>query len=154
MILYRMSKVRHADDISGTGAESYGARWNSKGHPALYLAENRSLAILETIVHCQFINDLHNRILLSIEVPDGSMTVLDLKDLPDNWNSIPWTNYTIDYGTMWLEAGEKLLLKAPSAVVPKENIFIINPRHGDYKKVSIIGREIFKPDNRLALYNK
>jgi len=154
MILYRMSKAGYANDISGKGAESYGARWNSKGHPALYLAENRSLAILETIVHCHFINDLHNRILLSIEVPDGSLTEIDPNDLPDNWNSIPWNNYTIEYGTQWLEAGEKLLLKVPSAVVPKENVFIVNPRHGDFKKVSIIGREIFKPDNRLALYNK
>lgn len=51
MLLYRVSKERHSSDLSGKGAEAAGGRWNRAGYPAVYLAENISLAILETIVH-------------------------------------------------------------------------------------------------------
>ena len=152
MVLYRVAKRRHADDLSGKGAEESGGRWNKAGFPALYLAENISLAILETIAHCQCINDLHNRLVLSIDVPDTSIITLDETDFPDNWNSIPWNNYTIENGTRWLSSQESLILKIPSAIVPKENIYIINPRHIDHKNVIIINKEIFKPDNRLVLF--
>jgi len=151
MILYRVSKLRHADDLSGKGAELSGGRWNKLGYPAIYLAENVSLAILETIVHCQCINDLHNRIIVSVEVPEISIKTLDQASFPVNWNSIPWHSYTIESGTIWLESQETLLLKVPSSIVLKENIFIINPKHSDFKSVRIIRKEIFKPDNRLVL---
>ncbi len=151
MILYRMSKIRHAGDLGGKGAELSGGRWNAAGIPALYLAENVSLAILETIVHCHYIGDLHNRLLLSVDVPEVSMQTLDRADLPDDWNSIPWNRYTIEYGTRWLSSGESLTLKVPSAIVPNEHIYIVNPRHVAHKNVKIIKREIFRPDNRLAL---
>jgi RES domain-containing protein len=151
MILYRMSKIRHAEDLSGKGAELSGGRWNAAGVPALYLAENVSLAILETIVHCHYIGDLHNRLLLSVDVPEASTQTIDRDALPEDWNSIPWHGFTIERGTSWLRSGESLLLKVPSAIVPQENIFIVNPGHPGHKKVKIIRREIFRPDNRLAL---
>ena len=151
MVLYRVSKLRHADDLSGKGAELSGGRWNRKGYPAIYLAENISLAILETIVHCQYINDLHNRLILSIEVPDASLRVFDRSLFPVDWNSIPWSNFTIESGTHWLESQETLLLKVPSAIVSSEYIFILNPQHSDFSNVRIIKKEIFSPDNRLVL---
>jgi RES domain-containing protein len=33
------------------GARRAGGRWNSKGTPVLYMSENRSLAVLEVLVH-------------------------------------------------------------------------------------------------------
>ncbi|HLR38131.1 MAG TPA: RES family NAD+ phosphorylase, partial [Chitinophagaceae bacterium] len=49
--LYRIAKCHYIDDLSGTGAKTYGGRWNSKGHPVIYTAGSRSLAALETLVH-------------------------------------------------------------------------------------------------------
>ncbi len=151
MILYRVTKKRHASDLSGKGAETAGGRWNRPGYPALYLAENISLAILETMVHCQCISDLYNRLILSIDVPEKSIKSLDQTGFPKNWNSIPWHNYTIETGTQWLASMETLLLKVPSSIINKESIYILNPRHFDVKHVRIINKEIFTPDNRLAL---
>ncbi len=151
MILYRMAKKRRADDLSGEGAEKAGGRWNNKGYPAIYLANNRSLAILETIVHCQYIRDLYNRYILSIEVPEDLIDIFDRKKLPENWNSTPYNNFTIIEGTRWLQSFNNLTLKMPSAVVPEEFIFMVNPRHPEAKRVKIIKKEIFTPDNRLVL---
>lgn len=152
MVLFRMSKARHSDDLSGKGAEIAGGRWNHRGLPALYLAGNRSLAILETIVHCQYIKDLYNRLMLSIEVPEDNVEIFNTDHLPHDWNVTPWHNFTIDEGTKWLESFNALILKIPSAIVPAENIFMVNPRHSAFKKIKIRQKEEFKPDNRLALY--
>jgi len=35
----------------GEGARRVGGRWNSKGIRVLYMSENRSLAVLEVLVH-------------------------------------------------------------------------------------------------------
>jgi len=35
----------------GEGARRVGGRWNSKGVRVLYMSENRSLAVLEVLVH-------------------------------------------------------------------------------------------------------
>ena len=35
----------------GEGAYRVGGRWNSKGTRVLYMSENRSLAVLEILVH-------------------------------------------------------------------------------------------------------
>ena len=44
-----MAKARHADDLSGKGSEITGGRWNDIGVPALYLSDNISLSLLETL---------------------------------------------------------------------------------------------------------
>jgi RES domain-containing protein len=151
MLLYRVSKARYASDLSGKGAELSGGRWNRIGLPAIYLAESVSLALLETIVHCQCLSDLHNRLILSIEAPDSSSEEVVPALLPVDWNTIPWHPFTIEYGTKWLESQRTLILKVPSAIVSQESIYILNPNHPGFPGVRIAGKETFRPDNRLAL---
>ena len=146
-----MSKIRHARDLSGKGAQLAGGRWNKKGLPALYLAENRSLSILEAIVHCHSINDLNNRVILSIEVNDNLIDVFNTKKLPNNWNSFPWNNFTINEGSKWLKSLNNLSLQIPSAIIPEEINYIVNPRHPEFNKVKIVDKQVFRPDQRLLL---
>ncbi len=151
MVLYRITKKKYADDLSGYGAKITGGRWNRKDIPALYLAESQSLTILETIVHCHDINDLNNRLILFIEVPDNLTNILDQSILPEDWNKKPWHNFTVNFGSEWLISNKNLLLKLPSAVVPDENIFMINPKYSEVSKIKTTIRKIFKPDHRLVL---
>lgn len=151
MILYRMSKVRHSDDLTGRGSEIAGGRWNDPGIPAVYLAENISLSILETIVHCQKISDLHNRVILSIYVPEHTVDELELNILPSDWNKSPWHNFTIEYGSNWLSSRKNYILKIPSAVVPNEYIYLINPTHVYHSEIKVERKDTFLPDNRLKL---
>ncbi len=76
---------------------------------------------------------------------------LDTKTFPDNWNSTPWHDYTIETGTEWLNSQDSLMLKIPSAIAPKENIYVVNPKRGDFEKIKIVSKETFEPDNRLVL---
>ena len=78
MIVYRISKARYKNDISGTGAKLYGSRWNIAGVPMLYTAENISLAVLEILVHLQDVEIPTDYWLVKIQVPDdGKITTIE-----------------------------------------------------------------------------
>lgn len=66
----------------------YPGRWNIKGTPVLYTGQNKEIALLENIVHIppMMIPQLD---ILTIEVPDESISQLDIKDLPVNWHQFP-----------------------------------------------------------------
>ncbi|MCH7409705.1 RES domain-containing protein [Belliella sp. DSM 111904] len=51
MSVYRITRAKYAEDLSGKGDSIYGDRWNSKGKPAIYSAGSISLAKLEVTVH-------------------------------------------------------------------------------------------------------
>jgi|GEM_PF-4679954 len=51
MIVYRIAQTKYAQDITGSGAKKYGGRWNRPGVAALYTSQQRSLCMLELLVH-------------------------------------------------------------------------------------------------------
>jgi len=51
MELYRLTKSKYKNDLSGTGAFLAGGRWNNKGTYLLYTAASRSLAVVEALAH-------------------------------------------------------------------------------------------------------
>jgi len=53
MLVYRMSRVKYASDLSGEGNFKYGSRWVPKGYYAVYTSDHPSTAILEMMVHDQ-----------------------------------------------------------------------------------------------------
>lgn len=150
MKLYRLSREKYATDISGTGAKLNGGRWNSRGKSALYTAENRSLAVLEVAVHMDFDLIPEDYFLIVIELPEkASIKNITVSDLSKHWDSLPHSESTQLLGDDFLDANQFLALKVPSAIVPHEYNFIINPLHPDFSKVKIITLEAFTFDNRL-----
>ena len=51
MIVFRLSKKKYKDTLSGYGASLHGQRWNSKRIEVIYAADSRTLAIFEIAVH-------------------------------------------------------------------------------------------------------
>ena len=52
-------------------------------------------------------------------------------------------------GDQFLQQKNHLLLKIPSAVIPEENNYLINPDHPDYKKIKIRTSKPYGLDRRL-----
>src|SRR5476651_2345141 len=129
MVLYRIAKCTYADDLSGTGARLYGGRWNSEGKAAVYLASSASLALLEVLVHLPPLMIPDDYCLVEIEVPDNSITRLTQKELPPNWRDISPQLALKQMGDEFLIKKETLLLKLPSALVPEEYNYLLNPLH-------------------------
>ena len=148
MLVYRIVKSKHANDISGTGAALFPGRWNKKGTPFLYTGESREIALLETLVHLPPMMSPPLS-LLSIQIPDDSITTLGIEDLPPNWNHYPAPAVLAQIGQQWIEQGKTVALKVPSCIIPTAHNYILNCRHLDYGNVKIFSEESFALDVRL-----
>ncbi len=147
MIIYRLATGNFANDISGEGAKLYGGRWNSVGLAALYTSEYISLTILEILVRASIAASPEAYMLLSIDIPEDGIRPIEHKKLKRNWQQD--VEYTQDIGNNFLRETQSLCIKVPSAIVPQENNFLINPLHADFKKVKIISSELLALDKRL-----
>jgi RES domain-containing protein len=149
MIVYRLSKSKYANDLSGRGSELVGGRWNSKGVPVVYTSESRALATTEIAVHTSLANIPTDYCIVSIYIPDSSIMIPELKDLPVDWNDVPPKVASQKYGDQFTYDNNFLVLKVPSAVILGDFNYIINPRHKSISLVEIIETSPFPFDKRL-----
>lgn len=148
MFVYRITGTRHAGDLTGTGAAMFGGRWNKKGMPVLYTGANKEIALLETIVHMPPL--LIPRLdIITIEIPDDSITSIEVDELPKNWKVYPAPVILSEIGERWIKEGKTIALKVPSCIIHSAYNFILNCRHSEYSKVKIIDRRNFEFDSRL-----
>ncbi len=151
MIVYRLSKKEYARDLSGRGAELYGGRWNSKGRSMLYTSQSKALAFVELAIHIPVGIVPKDYFLVSILIPDTA-TILPLrhKDLPKDWRSNPHGDSTQQIGDKFLRASDHMILQAPSAIVPGDFNFLINPKHPQAGSLIIQSLELFEFDSRFV----
>ena len=90
MFVYRLSKKKYKDELSGYGASLNGQRWNSKGTEVVYTAQNRALANSEVAVHISLGILPRDYYMVKIEIP-GSIKIYEINksDLPSGWDTIP-----------------------------------------------------------------
>lgn len=149
MNIYRIVRKEYAEDISGNGAFIHGGRWNGKGQYALYCAEHISLAVLEIVVNynstLMSIRPIYH--LIEIQIPENAITQIDNSVLKKNWqHDIEYTQYI---GDQFLLSQSALALKIPSAVIPEEYNYLINPMHNEFKKIKVASNKVYGLDNRL-----
>ena len=149
MITYRLTTGKFANDISGTGAKINGGRWNPVGLAGLYTSQYISLTILEILVRATRATSPNSYTLTSFEIPDNSIYQIQLSKLKNEWKYD--LNYTQGIGEDFLTDNQSLCLKVPSAIVPQENNFLLNPLHREFKRVKIIASELLELDKRLIV---
>ena len=152
MIVYRLTRGRFKNDLSGKGAEIAGGRWNSIGIPVLYTAESRALSALEIAVHTPLNVIPEDYMMITIHVPDKTeMQEIQVKDLPENWKAFPENRYTQTLGDFFFKEGKKLALKVPSAIIKGDYNILLNPLHKDFGKIKIVSADPFEFDQRLFI---
>ncbi len=152
MRVWRICKAEHAGAaFTGEGAVLYAGRWHQAGTPVVYCSDSRALAALEQLVH------LHRNWLpphfvgFGLEIPDNlAISKVRTQDLPAMWRRHPGPPELRDIGTRWIKSGETVALRVPSAVVPGEHNFLLNPRHPDFSRLQISNPEPFEFDERLV----
>lgn len=120
--------------------------------PAVYTAAHLSLATLELLVHVSDVDDLPpDLVAISAALPDDiSIEYVRLEDLPADWRVTPPPTALADHGTGWLTAMRTVALAVPSAVIPAETNYILNPAHPDFARVVVSRPERFALDPRLS----
>src|SRR4030095_12072114 len=149
MVVYRIGKRKYARDLSGLGAKLFGGRWNHEGTPCIYTAETRALSLLEYSVRIN-IEALPRAVkFTTIEFPNNLVYEIRRSELPNNWRDWPHPKVTRDFGNILLIENKHLVLKFPSALVPEEFIYVINPAHQSIDQVLIRKVTDFRVDARL-----
>ncbi|MCW4469839.1 RES family NAD+ phosphorylase [Flavobacterium sp. MFBS3-15] len=153
MRVYRIEREKYLPTtLTGTGASmTEGYRWNSLNTCMVYTAESRALAMLEVSVHLDLTKDLPtDRFYVEVEIPDD-IIIMELPEdaLPENWDAKPPALETQFIGDDFVRQNEAAVLKVPSAIVPQEYNYLINPNHPDAKKIMVISEQRLAFDGRF-----
>jgi RES domain-containing protein len=149
MVVYRITGHKYSKDLTGIGAAQFGGRWNKKGTAVIYTGESKEIALLETIAHTppMLVPELH---ILTIEIPDNSITEITIKELPKNWIDYPAPTILSEIAEKWIKKGESIALKVPSCIIHSAHNYILNSRHPDFKNIKVIEHRNFHFDSRLT----
>ncbi|MBT8219571.1 MAG: RES family NAD+ phosphorylase [Bacteroidia bacterium] len=150
MLSYRICNSAYSRDLSGTSAKLYGGRWNPVGMALLYSSSHISLSCLELVVNIEMTIKIPDLALLTLEIPDGlKIKEIRIKDLPHDWRTYPAPFALQNIGRNWLRKRSSPILKVPSAVIPMEFNYLINPEHPESDAVAIKQVSKFELDGRL-----
>lgn len=152
MIVYRIARSKWATDLSGQGARLHGGRWNHIGTPCVYSSQNRALAVLEYTVNINVDEIPRALSIVTIEIPENfseRLHPVSISDLPGDWRDSPTPSSTKDFGTRLLQSGLYPIISVPSAIVPQELNYLINPLHGLTTAIRVIEIQDFVYDVRI-----
>lgn len=150
MIVFRLCKSKYSDFLSGIGAEKVGGRWNSKGVKMVYTSGSRSLCTAELAVHLPLGIIPVDFMITSIEIPAKiKITTIPTAQLPIEWRKFPHPVSTQLIGNDFIKRNKFAVCKVPSAVVPGDFNFLLNPYHKDFHLIRVKKTEKFEFDERL-----
>lgn len=151
LALWRLSPAYHADKaLSGEGSYRRGGRWNPPGLRVVYCADSRSLAVVEVLANLRRPAFLHSQPWVLIKVSVSDDLIERPARVPETWRETPYSTGTQAFGAEWVQAQRSVALRVPSAVVPGEFNYLLNPAHPQFVKVKIGKPEPFSFDPRLA----
>ena len=126
--------------FSGEGARLYGGRWNSPGVSVVYTAQSQSLAALDL---------LHEYVVVEARFDASLATHVSRGDLPEDWRASPPPASARAIGDAWIAEEPSPVLELPSAIIPAESIFLLNPQHSAFSQIEVGEPMNFEFDLRL-----
>lgn len=88
--------------------------------------------------------------MISADIPEAlTITRIAPSELPASWRSYPAPEALADLGTRWAHEAKTPVLAVPSAVIPQELNYLLNPLHSDFKRIRVADPEAFRFDPRL-----
>ena len=89
-------------------------------------------------------------VAVAADVPESvSVEAVAVRDLPRDWRRHPAPEILGERGTEWARSGRTAVLAVPSALVPRERNFLLNPAHPEFRKIRPHAPEPFALDARL-----
>ena len=149
MQVWRICRKKYAA-FNGEGSRIAGGRWNRRGTAVVYTSATLSLAVLEYFVNLPRSAAPPDLVAISADVPaDLPLTTLGEGELPRGWRRYPALEELADIGTRWAEERATPVLAVPSAVVPREKNYLLNPGHPLFAKIRVGKPESLSLDPRM-----
>jgi RES domain-containing protein len=152
MKAYRLCAPWHKP-WDAAGAVRRGGRWNSPGVAILYAASSLSLACLEILVHVRDVENIPELSYSELTIPDTNVgpwrnapertkAILESevlsRELGDNW-----------IGRLYLDEIFFAAMQVPSAVIPQEWNYLIDPGASTFGSIHWSVQQPFRIDPRL-----
>ena len=151
LVAWRIIKEKHRNDaFTGEGARRYPGRWNSRGIAVVYTAETVSLAVLELLAHLESDELLREYLLFEVKFEEALVESILENNLPAKWRSYPAPAAVRAIGDDWVIEARSAVLSVPSAIVPAERVYVLNPTHVDFPRIRLGEPEPFEMDPRLT----
>jgi RES domain-containing protein len=153
VFIYRIEKEKYKDIFPSRGSLYAEGRWNRRGMWVLYTSESVSLAKLEALANSG--SKLpERRYLVTIKLEKQAPVIkVSVKDLPDDWHSVPYKKNLAGYIQLILEAKSYVAALVPSVQSPQEQNILLFPDHPEFDKyVQLVGYEPMGFDNRLKKF--
>lgn len=149
---------RAEDAFSEIGAARAGGRWNSSRTRVVYASGSLALASLERLIHTFSVRGLEGLWVHTFHFEEADALRLPDDQLPEDWNRKPvppdWhappPKLTQQIGDDWAARQASLLLRVPSAVLPQEHNYLINPLHPSFALDRLEPAQQFRFDERVA----
>jgi len=121
------------------GSRLFGGRWNSKGVAVVYVSGSLALAQLEYLVRAGIHHPPTDVVSIGATIPDDvAIESVQTIRLPRDWRRFDPPHQELRaIGDRWVSTGRTAVLRVPSAIVPAEHNFLLNPRHHDFVRVAI-----------------
>ena len=149
MEVFRIAREAFSRKLIASGRAN---RWNPDDQFIIYTGGSRSLSSLELIVHRNSISPALKYKVMIISIADEENLYSNIlqADLPKEWRSLDAYPELQQTGSKWYQSNSSLVLKVPSAVIPKEYNFLINTNHPEFEsKISLVRTEDYFWDERL-----
>lgn len=149
LTVWRLTTARRVKSaFSGEGARLYGGRWNPKGVSIIYTAQTQALAVLEMMVQDEALAARY--VMIPAQVPDAlAIERIEARSLPAGWRSMRRLETLREIGAEWARSRRSAVLAVPSAVIPAETNFLLNPVHPEFRRIRIGKPVPFRLDPRL-----
>lgn len=149
LAVWRLTTARRVKSaFSGEGARLYGGRWNPKGVSIIYTAQTQALAVLEMMVQDEALAARY--VMIAAQVPDAlAIERIEARSLPAGWRSMRRLETLREIGAEWARSRRSAVLAVPSAVIPAETNFLLNPVHPEFKRIRIGKAAAFRLDPRM-----
>lgn len=127
--VWRLVTARFAESaFTGDGARLYGGRWNRKGVALVYTSGSQSLAMLEMLVQDDPLRARY--VMIPATIPRGvAIERVAVETLPPGWRELGAREQLQAIGSEWAKSGSSAVLAVPSAVIPAEHNYLLNPLH-------------------------
>jgi RES domain-containing protein len=147
MRVFRLSRY---PDWDGRGGLHASGRWHHRGTPIVYTSRTLSLALVELFVNLDPNAMPPGLLARAADIP-GTLEIerVDPAMLPGGWRRCPAPSALADRGTAWVRGQATAVLAVPSAVVPQEWNYLINPLHPEFGLIKLLAPEPFTIDPRM-----
>ena len=117
----------------------------------MYTSSTLALAALEVLAQVnRVLNAPSHFVAVPADLP-ASVAIERVKpsDLPSDWRRHPAPDALADIGEQWIRRARAPVLAVPSALIPQELNYLLNPRHSDFGRIRLGDPSPFEFDQRL-----